>query len=82
MYVYDNHICISSAKENLIIDYGVIATFEQECISSKWSKVGSCKIGICKWSWRDIRIELQGAQHDCFIVQLGESKLQWDKCNN
>lgn len=77
MYVYDNHIRVSSAEENLIVDYSVIATFEQECISFKWSKVGSCKIGICKWGWWDIRVQLQGVQHDCFIVQLGESKLQW-----
>jgi hypothetical protein len=66
MYVYDNHICVSNAEENLMIDYSVVATFEQECILSKWSKVGSCKIGISKWGWGYIRIELQGAQHDCF----------------
>ncbi len=56
MYVYDNHICVSSVKENLIIDYSVFATFEQECISPKWSKVGFGKFEICKWGWGDIRI--------------------------
>jgi len=34
MYVYGNHIRVMSVKEHLTIsDYGVMATFEQKCIS-------------------------------------------------
>jgi hypothetical protein len=32
MYAYGNHTCVASAKEHLTNDYGVVATFEQECI--------------------------------------------------
>jgi hypothetical protein len=36
MYVYGNHIHVSSAKEQLRTnDYGVVTTFEQECISGQ-----------------------------------------------
>jgi hypothetical protein len=32
MYAYGNHTCVANAKEHLISDCGVVATFEQECI--------------------------------------------------
>jgi hypothetical protein len=35
MYAYGNHIRVASAKEHLTTsDCGVVATFEQKCISS------------------------------------------------
>jgi len=33
MYVYGNHICVVNVEEHLTTsDYGVMVTFEQECI--------------------------------------------------
>jgi hypothetical protein len=33
IYAYGNLICVADAKEQLTInDYGVVATFEQECV--------------------------------------------------
>ncbi len=33
IYAYGNLICVANAKEHLTInDYGVVATFEQECV--------------------------------------------------
>jgi hypothetical protein len=32
MYAYGNHTCVASAQEHLTSDYGVMTTFEQECI--------------------------------------------------
>jgi hypothetical protein len=46
MYAFGNHIHVVSVKKHLTTyDSGVVATFEQACVSGP--NTNYCKIGLC-----------------------------------
>jgi len=74
MYAYGNHICVKSAKTNLVImDFGVVATFTTMCKSSGQYR-SPIKADLEYVGWVEENLELDYGT-TCVIV------LFWVKAN-
>jgi len=74
MYAYGNHIWISNVEEDLsMINCGCGDNLWAKMLNKcKWLTTNCSKIGICRVSGRDTRIELWGFENNCSFMQLGK----------
>ncbi len=67
MYAFGNHIHVVSVKKHLTTyDSGVVATFEQACVSGP--NTNYCKIGLCTVGWENPKAKLWGVEYCGFVV--------------
>jgi len=77
IYALGNHIKVSSVQERLkTLDSGLVATFENECISRPNDHIlVLTKLKYVGWVEQILELNYGILKDCCFVVQWGESKL-------